>query len=159
MMSVSFNSNTMLSQHQQEAFSASTVDAFKTSLPTALHQMYIDVFNCTYRYSSFGFYFGCCFPVGMRHQYATIRQRRYAEYWKKKKMRLVEQKLLTMSDHLSSPPGWCCAIFSFLCSVLSIIVFLPFVLTIVSLLRFMPSNLFLEGLGYNFEKGTTNVKN
>ena len=36
-----------------EAVSASTVDAFKTSLPIALHQMYIDVFNCTY--SSFGF--------------------------------------------------------------------------------------------------------
>jgi hypothetical protein len=44
--------------------------------------MYIDVFNCTY--SSFGFYFVCCFPVGMRRQSATIRQRRYAEYWKKK---------------------------------------------------------------------------
>ena len=102
MMSVSFNSNTMMSQHQQEAFSASTVDAFKTSLPTALHQMYIDVFNCTY--SSFGFYFGCCFPVGMRRQSATIRQRRYAEYWKKKKMRLVEQKLLTMSDHPEFTP-------------------------------------------------------
>jgi hypothetical protein len=48
-----------------EAVSASTVDAFKTSLPTALHYMYIDVFNCTY--SSFG----CCFPVGMRRQSDT----------------------------------------------------------------------------------------
>ena len=46
---------------------------------TALHYMYIDVFNCTY--SSFG----CCFPLGMRCQSATIRQRRFAEYWKKKK--------------------------------------------------------------------------
>jgi hypothetical protein len=29
--------------------------------------------------------FGCCFPVGMQRQSATIRQRRFAEYWKKKK--------------------------------------------------------------------------
>ena len=49
----------------QEAVSASTVDAFKTSLPTALHYMYmyIDVFNCTYTVLDFNLDFGCCFSV------------------------------------------------------------------------------------------------
>jgi hypothetical protein len=35
--------------------------------------------------------FGFCFPVGMRRQPATIRQRRFAEYWKKKKRSIKYQ--------------------------------------------------------------------
>jgi hypothetical protein len=51
------------------------------------------------------FYFGCRFPVGMRRQSATIRQRRFAEYWKKKcKILNVREifALLLCEDYL-----WC----------------------------------------------------
>ena len=87
--------------------------------------MYIDVFNCTY--SSFGFYFGCCFPVGMQRQSATIRQRRYAEYWRKKKK--------TNRNTIIYITLYCVTKIKYICIVFKIIAF--FIITLFALVYLM----------------------
>jgi hypothetical protein len=69
----------------------------------------------------------------------------------------VEQELLTLSDHLSSPPVFsgdsCCSIVSFLCSVLYIVVCPLFLLTLCCLsfsdLRLLITTLVSSNFSYS----------
>ena len=55
--------------------------------------------------------FGCCFPVGMRRQSATIR---FAEYWKKKKKKMFYLRYVRLFAHNGVQHILCC-VFWFVC--------------------------------------------